>query len=291
MFLRGVGAGAVACAAGVIACAGPSTDPSLQNEPSRTHMVASVERQGVSGQSSPDELSILVSVLRMPQTLNSNRLLRLMGLLSDLPPLGTCEVVDLANRAAPSLSSVERIDFLDVGEVSVASGKRKLRLARQAFPTVTDFISGVIYTTRDKHADLLPLEGGLSIAAQGASKLKPFTVEVPDLPRLERVQIDGVALGQTTRLSVDNPFELQWKPGAPGDIAWLEYGANSGRKIVSCAFDDALGSAKIQGGLSLELGEARLTVHRLHSENVTLPGFDRVDVRFDSRIAQPLTLY
>jgi hypothetical protein len=254
-------------------------------------VVATIERQAVTGQPGLDELSILFSVLRMPEALNSSRLLRLMGLLADLPPLGTCEVVDLANRASPSLSSVERIDFLDVGDVTVASGQRKVRLARQAFPTVTDFISGVVYTTREKHADLLPLDGGLSMSAQGASKLRPFTVEISDVPRLERVQLDGVPLGQITRLSVDNPLELQWKAGAPGDVVWLEYGANSGRKVVSCAFDDAIGAAKIPGGLSSELGDARLTLHRIHGESVPLPGFDRADMRFDSRIAQPVSLY
>jgi hypothetical protein len=265
-------------------------EPSMQNEPSRTHVVASVERQATAGQAN-DELSVLLSALRMPQTLNSNRLLRLIGLLTDLPPVGTCEVVDLANRASPSLSSVERIEFLDVGDVSVASGKRNVRLARQAFPTVTDFISGVVYATRDKHADLLPIDDGLSITARGASKLRPFTLEIQDLPRLERVQLDGVPLAQVTRVSLDNSFELQWVGGSAEDVVWLEYAANNGRKVVSCAFADAAGTAKVPGGLSFERGEARLMIHRLHSESITVPGFDRADVRFDTRFVQAVTLY
>lgn len=288
--LRVLGTSAVACTAGIGACSGPAVEPAIQNEPFRTHVVATVERHATAGQTN-DELSVLLSALRMPQTLNSNRLLRLMGLLTDLPPVGSCEVVDLANRASPSLSSVERIELLDVGDVSVASGKRTLRLARQAFPTVTDFISGVVYTTRDKHTDLLPANEGISIAARGASKLKPFTLEIRDVPRLERVQLDGVPLAQVTRLSLDTPFELQWASGSAEDVVWLEFAANNGRKVVSCAFADAAGNARVPGALSFERGEARLTIHRLHSESVTVPGFDRADVRFDTRIAQAVTLY
>ena len=100
---------------------------------------------------------MLLSVLKIPQSVNIDRSLKLMGLRTDLPPAGSCEVVDLSNRASPALSSVEHIEFLDVGDVSVTSGKRSMRLARQAFPTVTDFIAGVVYTSRDKNADLLPL--------------------------------------------------------------------------------------------------------------------------------------
>lgn len=289
--LRVLGAGAVACTAAIGACSGPAVEPSIQNEPSHTHVVATVERQATAGQSTNDELSVLLSALRMPQTLNSNRLLRLMGLLTDLPPLGSCEVVDLANRASPSLSSVERIELLDVGDVSVVSAKRNLRLARQAFPTVTDFISGVVYTTRDRHADLLPIDDGISIVARGASRLKPFTLEIRNLPRLEHVQLDGIPLAQVTRVSLDNPLEVEWTRGSAEDIVWLEYAANNGRKVVSCAFPDIAGNAKVPGGLSLELGEARLTIHRLRSESVSVPGFDQADIRFDSRLVQAVTLY
>lgn len=288
---RLVGIVAAAHAAMVPACSGQTGDVASANEPSRTHLVATVEQQTSVGQTAPDELSVFLSVLKIPQSINSDRVLRLMSLRSDLPAVGNCEVIDLANRASPSLSRVERIEFVDIGDVTIASGKRSLRLARQAFPTVTDFISGVVYTSRDKHADLLPLDGRLTISARGASKLKPFSAEVRDVPRLERVQIDGTPLGQVVRISVDNAFELQWNKGAPGDVIWLEYAANSGRKVVSCAFDDSLGSARVPGALSTELGEARLTLHRLHRDSVSLPGFDQADIQFDTRVAQAVRLF
>lgn len=288
---RLVGILAAARAAMVAACSAQAGDVATTNEPLRTHLVATVEHQASVGQSAPDELSVFLSVLKIPQSINSDRVLRLMSLRSDLPALGNCEVIDLANRASPSLSRVERIEFVDIGDVTIASGRRSLRLSRQAFPTVTDFISGVVYTSRDKHTDLLPLDGGMSISARGAPNVRPFSVEVRDVPRLERVQIDGIPLGQVLRLSVDNAFELQWSRGTAGDVIWLEYAANSGRKVVSCAFDDALGNARVPGALTNELGDARLTLHRLHRENVTLSGFDQADIQFDARLTQPLRLF
>jgi hypothetical protein len=289
--LRGLlGIGVAACAANV-ACSGPAAEPSLENEPVRTHVVATVERQSVAGHASSEDLTLLLSVLRIPQSVNGDRLLKLMGLRNDLPALGNCEVIDLSNRVSPALSSVERIEFVDVGDVSVISGKRSLPLARQAFPTVTDFIAGVVYTSRDKNADLLPLDAGLSIRARGRGKLKGFNVEIADLPRLEKIVLDGSPLSTVSRLALLNAFELRWENGAPGDVVWVEFGSNSGHKIVSCAFDDALGNARVPGGIADEVGEARLTLHRLHRARVALQGFDRAEIRFDSRVSQTLSLY
>lgn len=285
--LLGIAAAAWAAAP---ACSGPAAEPPIENEPTRVHVVATVERQSIQGHPSGEDLAVLLSVLKIPQSVNVDRLLRLMGLRIDLPPLGSCEVIDLANRASPSLSSVERIEFLDVGEVSVSSGKRSMRLARQAFPTVTDFIAGVVYTSRDKNADLLPLDAGLSVRARGTGKLKPFTVDIADPPRLERLFLDGAPLSTVNRLSALNSFDLRWAPGAAGDVLWLEFGANSGHKVVSCAFDDTLGSARVPGGMTDELGETRLSLHRLHRANINLPGFDAAEIQFDSRLMQPLLL-
>jgi hypothetical protein len=281
---------AVAVLAAASACSGPAPEPPIESEPTRIHVVATVERQSVQGHATSEELAVLLSVLKIPQSVNEDRLLRLMGLRTDLPPLGSCEVIDLANRASPSLSSVERIEFLDVGEVSVTSGKRSMRLARQAFPTVTDFIAGVVYTSRDKNADLLPLEEGLSVRARGIGKLKPFTVDIADRPRLDKLFLDGAPLSTVNRLAALNPFELRWEPGVAGDVLWLEVGANSGHKVVSCAFDDTLGSARVPGGMTDELGETRLSLHRLHHAKLNLPGLDAAEIHFDSRLTQPVLL-
>jgi hypothetical protein len=288
--LRWLGrATAVLAAAG--SCSGPAAEPSLENEPSRTHVVVNVERQSLDGHHGSDDFSVLLSVLKIPQSLRGDRLLRLMGLRSDLPVLGTCEVVELANRASPSLSSVERIELLDVGDVSVTSGKQTVRLARQAFPTVTDFISGVVYANRDKTPDLTSPNSGFVLRARGAIRLKAFTVEVADLPPLDHVLVDDAPLSEVPRLDGDSSFELRWNRGAPGDVLWVEFACTTGHKVVSCAFDDALGNAKVPGGLNNERGEAHLTLHRLHQVPVDVSGFDHAEVRFDSRVTHTLTLH
>jgi len=280
---------AAACGAAA-ACSGPAAEPPIESEPSRLYVVANVEQQTGQGAEASEDLAVLLSVLKIPQSVNIDRSLRLMGLRSDLPPVGSCELVDLSNRASPALSSVERIEFLDVGDVSVHSGKRNMRLARQAFPTVTDFIAGVVYTSRDKNADLLPLDAGLSIRARGAGKLKAFSLDVAARSSLDRLTLDGVALSAVTRVTALNGFDLRWQPGTAGDLLWLELVANNGRKVVTCAYDDGLGSARVPGGMTDELGESRLTLHRLNRAVVNLAGFDGAEVRFDTRITQPLLL-
>lgn len=280
-----LGGAAVTCAS-CCACSGSGVEPSIESEPVQMRVVATVERQSLSGQAQSQDLSVLLSILRMPQSVNGDRLLRLMGLHNDLPAIGACEVIDLANRSSPSLSSMERVEFLDVGEVTVTSGKRSLRLARQAFPTVTDFISGVIYTSRDRNADLLPLDSRLSLSARGSGRLKGFALEVGDIPPLEKVTLDNAPLAAQSRISAADPFELHWQPGAAGDLLWVEFGANAGRKTVSCVFDDDAGSATIPGGMTDEQGEARITLHRLHQDEISIAGFDRAEIRFDSRLSQ-----
>lgn len=281
---------ATAMGAVAVACSGPAVEPSLESEPAFTHVVATVEKQASHSQSHGEELSVLVSVLRIPQSINGDRLLKLMGLRYDLPPLGNCEVIDLASRSSPSLSSVERIEFLDVGDVNAVSGKRTLRLARQAFPTVTDFISGVIYTSRDRNADLLPLDNGLSIRTRGGNKLKGFALEVADVRPVDKVSLDNLPLTPQARISAANPLEIRWQEGLPGDVMWVEFGAIDGHKTVSCAFDDSSGLARIPGMMTDEVGEARLTLHRLHRERSAIAGYDQAEIRFDARLSQIVVL-
>jgi hypothetical protein len=273
-----------------VACSGPAIEPSLETEPTRTYVVASVERHSQSDQLRGEDFSVLLSVLKVPQFINGDRLLRLMGLRSDLPPVGTCEVIDFSNRASPSLSSLERVELLDVGDVDVLSGTHSTRLARQAFPTVTDFISGVVYTSRDKSADSVPPDAGLSLRAKGNAKLRGFALELAAPPRIEQVTLDATPLPLVVRLTASAPFELKWQKGTPGDLIWLEFGTNSGRKVVSCAFDDAQGQATVPAAMTDETGEARLTLHRLRRDSMHLTGFDQAEARMDSRLTHVFSL-
>jgi len=221
---------------------------------------------------------------------NSNRMLRLMGMGHILPSVGSCEVVDSSTLSVPALSGYERVELLDVGDITVTSKGKTQRLSRQAFPTVTDFISGVLYTTRDSPASFT-IAPDLVVRARGSVSVPAFTVSARAVDPPQQITIDGNPIGELARLNTLSAFEVRWSKGRSGDWVWLELTPTTGNKTLSCAFDDALGLGVVPGMLVNSIGEGRLMFHRLSVQDVTVGTFDKAEVRFDVRIPQPVLLY
>ena len=68
-----------------------------------------------------------------------------------------CRELEAASPAVPEDAS-SSIEMLDVGDVSVSSDDLTLPLAARAFPDVGEWVSGVVYTSRDESTPL-PAEG------------------------------------------------------------------------------------------------------------------------------------
>ena len=232
----------------------------------------------------------MFGLLRVPLAVNSNRLLQLMGMGHDLPPAGTCEVIDGSPISVPTLSGYERVELLDVGDMTVTAKGKTQRLSRQAFPTVTDFISGVLYTTRDNPSDFA-FAPELVIRARGSASVPVFTVSARTIDLPQPITIDNSPISELSRLNGLSGFEVRWAKGRPGDLIWIELGPITGKKTLSCTFADPQGTGVVPGMLLNTTGEGRLVFHRVSVQEVTVAAVDHAEVRFDVRFTQPVQLY
>jgi len=273
-----------------VGCSGSPADSSSNVEPTRTHAVFAIEQQLSSLTESQAEIAVMLGVLRVPVAINSDRLLRLMGMGHEMPPVGTCEVVDEAHATRTALSSYERVELLDVGDVTLSTSGKTRKLSRQAFPTITDFISGVLYTTREPASDFT-VARSMALRTHGSSATPAFTFSVDAVAPPEQILLDGSSLGETTRLSIANTQDIKWTKGKKGDVAWVELGAVAGTKTISCAFDDSIGAGSIPNMLTSELGEGRITFHRVSIRPLNVANLDKVETRFDVHISQPVWLF
>jgi hypothetical protein len=207
-----------------------------------------------------------------------------------LPEVGHCEVVDSNQQATPALATLERVELLDVGEVTVVTQGKNQRLLRQAFPTVTDFMSGVIYTTRDNPSEF-SIESKLDLRARGNAGIPAFTVTASTVPPPRPITIDNTPFDEWTRQSILSNFELKWEKGRAEDLIWVELGVSNGRKTLSCVYDDQQGFGVVPGMQLNTPGEGRFVVHRVSKRDVAINGIDRAEVRFDVRVTQPIQLF
>jgi hypothetical protein len=260
----------------------------------RTHAVLWVDQRLTSPETGDKtervETAVTFGALRVPPTVNSNRLLELMGLGLELPPVGSCELSDMRSHIAPALSSFERAELLDIGDLGLRIPAGPVKLTRQAFPTVTDFISGVLYTTRERLADS-PVGHEIRLYSTGSSSVVAFDVAVESAEFPRGVTLDSAPIAEVSRISTLSNLDLRWEPGHAGDRIWVEIAANYGKKTWSCAFEDDKGHGVMTGVQSNEFGEGRLTVHRITSRPISVPPLDRAEVRTDMRLAQPIVLY
>ena len=231
-----------------------------------------------------------MSVLRLPATLDSRNVVRMVGLSPSSPEPGQCERVDYAVSTTEATVPVQHVEMLDVGDVTLMAGKQSSPLARQAFPTVTDFIAGVVYTTRDLSSDPLPPAASYSIVARGAPGIPPFRIDAAAPQEPSNVTLEGMNLAQVTRLVRGNGVDLTWNPGEAGDKLLVEVISPERPNEVTCAFNDSTGKGRLPADALASHGTVRFEVHRLRTTPFTLKGLDRTQVQFDYSLDHLLEL-
>jgi hypothetical protein len=273
------------------ACSSSSDDNRAnQNLPTVTHAVVKLQRTKSTNVTVTDQANVLFSVLRMPATLDSRNIVRLVGLSANAPDLGQCERLDYADTPTEATASVQRVELLDVGDVSLSAAGRSSLLVRQAFPTVTDFIAGVVYTKRDLSSAPLPPATSYTLAARGALGVSAFKINVNAPLEPSDVMIDGIALSQVSRLSRGQSVQFTWKPGAPGDKVEIQIKNPDRPGDVSCVFDDAAGKGHLPSDAFVAPGTVRLEFHRLRTASSNIKGFDRTQIEFDYSLDHLLEL-
>lgn len=155
-----------------------------------------------------------------------------------------------------------------------------ISLAPRAFPSISSFASGVVYTSRDRSPDALRSGASYLLEVAGSDFLPGFELQAEAPRQLRDVTLGGEPLALVEAIPVGRPLDVTWavepgiadtaipaaapKSGTTGDIIVVELAdAEDGTVQVRCAFADDVGSATISpewlAGLE---GDGKILLHR-----------------------------
>jgi len=235
-----------------------------------------------------ERASALAAVFRMPASVNHSRVLSLSGILPELPPPESCEVLDHGLRSSPALGSVDGVELVDVGDVTLLAGNHTVKLGRKAFPSVIGRFSGVVYSTPDRDHEPLPAAQTYVVTTRGRAGETPSSPAITAPAALEGLALNGVTLDEVTRLSLAQPIEVTWSAGHEGALVWVEFGRNTSPVSLRCAFADTAGRGTVPEDLVTLVGAGRLQIHRQYVAPANLEGVSGLRFVFDFSISHRL---
>ena len=264
---------------------GLETEAPEEHASGSTHAVISIERrEAADGSSSRGEA--LAGFLNVPALVDADSVMSLVGLGLNLPEVGSCLVGNETPRTGP-LTETALVEFLEAGDVILEVAGSQERLAPYAFPTVTDSISGVLYTSRDRAADPLPAASRYTVSADGLGVRVAHAA--PEAP--EGITASGLPLAEVSEVRIDGPLDLTWSVGAPGDIVYAELVSTRRANRSVCAFADELGAGSVPTESFAPGDTGQLLIHRLRTH-----AFDVADdvaatgqLRFDFALSAGVT--
>jgi hypothetical protein len=252
---------------------------SADAESGSTHALVSIERSAASDGS--ERAQALATFVQLPAEADARAVLESVGLKPVLPALGQCVA-----GAATAPSYRGSVELIQAGDVNVTAAGTTTVLAPHAFPTVTDVVSGIVYTTRDQSAAPFPTATDYTLKVDGELGNISVTRRAPS--ELTAVTVNGMPLSEAGEISAAEPMDLTWSVGAPGDRLWVEVATADG-SLTLCSFRDDLGAATIAGG-SLGAGAARVALHRVRVAEFSAPGIALGELRFDFELTGSLSI-
>ncbi len=261
-------------------CTNETPDYTLDADTGSTNALVTIERSTQVHEPFDTRAEAFAGFLQAPPEVDPAILLKLTGLSRELPSAGQCS--NGREHGRPALAPLSSVELLDVGDLNINAG-RPTTLAPRAFPTVTDLISGVVYTTRDRDPERLPAATSYQVQGSGGS-LQPFNVQADAPAELESVTVDGAPIADLTNMSARSPFSVSWVAGASRDVVYLEITGDSGQRVLLCAYEDTAGSALIPAGVVPSSGHGTLGIHRLRSVPFSVDGLTSGELRFDFEV-------
>jgi hypothetical protein len=257
-------------------CLGPEVDPATDVESGTTRALIQID--SVSDGDAP-EATALAGFAEIPVTTDPEAFLDLVGWRLDVPPIAHCAPV--RGDATPPVpdSAVERVEFLDAGDVMIRAGSARTTLAPRALPSVSDLISGVVYTTRDASTDPLPLGADYEVQTTGGV-LPPLAVSGRAPSAISGLNLAGTPFGEVEAVHGGVVLDLSWDPGAAGDRLVVELAREDG-SATACAFPDEAGVGSVPAAVVPTAGGGWVSVHRVRVVPIETPEIDRGELRFD----------
>ncbi len=252
-----------------------------------THASITIERSEPANGTGLLRGSVLAGFARLPANLEARNVMRVVGLASDVPAAGQCRSMTAPAETQPS--PMGYVEFMEAGDIRLSTTRGATQLSARAFPTITDLISGVVYTTRDRSADALPTGERYDITVAGNGTLGPLTVNVQAPRGLDAVTVAGVAMADLQSLATTQPIDVTWAPGDSSSVVVAEFARLDGSAGTVCTFRDDAGRATLPAGILEAEGAGGLVLRRVSSHTFVKPGIDRGELRFDFALRASLT--
>jgi hypothetical protein len=277
---------ATVVALAALGCSGQLEAYTADGDTGSTHALVGVERSVDLVNPDAARAGVIAGFVQIPADVDAKSLFELVGLSRAMPGVGQCRARG-ETRSTPPLSSIGHVEFLEAGDVSVSAADARTSLAPHAFPTVTELISGVVYTTRDRSADPLPAGTRYAVTTSGGGGVPALSIEREAPPEIEAITVGGELLSELAELVSSEPLYLTWSPGAPGDIVLVEVSSGDGAVSSACAFRDEHGAGTVPAlGLA---GAGRIALHRVRTTSFDTSGLDLGELRFDFEVAAGVT--
>jgi hypothetical protein len=266
----------------VLGCTVEPSSYSSDADVGTTQALVSIERTVQARTPEEGRAEAFAGFLKAPPEADPAAVLKLTGLSRELPAEGSCNGGRDRDGSIP-LAPLTNVELVDVGNLAVEAGGITTTLAPRAFPTVTDLVSGVVYTSRDRAADQLPPERGYRVSASGGF-LAPFSAQAEAPSELSFVTVNRAPLDELESLSPHSTIELAWSSGEARDVVYVDVTSDGGQPALLCAFRDDAGAGSIPAGLLPSTGTGKLGVHRLRIERFQRDGLTQAELRFDFEI-------
>jgi len=270
------------------ACGFEQTEGPVESTATTTHALVRIERSARVGSEQDATGRAFAGIVRVPQEVDPERLLRLSGMGLMLPPAGQCAAPNRERDATPELE-LHRAEFVDAGDVLLGATEGQTQLAPRAFPSSqTELLSGVVYTSRDQAAEPFPGAARYVLRTTGSEQLGALelAVEAPEL--LADIAVAGTALPALLQVLTSASVPISWRAGDARDLLYVEVSGESG-PVGVCAFRDADGHGELPRGLFGASGSGALAFHRLREVAASVASLDAAEVRFDFELSAEVT--
>jgi hypothetical protein len=136
---------------------------------------------------------------------------------------------------------------LDAGDVTVTTESAgAVPLSPRAFPSISSFASGVVYTTRDRESTALPSETRYRVQIAGSETVPAVALQGEAPAELVEVTLGGVPIAQVVEVPLSQPLDFTWSVGDSADLVYVDVTDTAGRgRAVRCTFGDADGAGSI----------------------------------------------
>ncbi|HTM43392.1 MAG TPA: hypothetical protein VL137_00480 [Polyangiaceae bacterium] len=295
----------------VVACGSGPEDPYIKTEGRSTRAIVSVQRSisadpavpvgdaqlAPIGPSEPavGNAHAMAHFVSLPQYTEPDRVLDWVGLHQSWPAVDTCVNPNIGEeRVAPKeidWKSLGNVELLEAGEVTIETARTSARLAPRAFPTISQLVSGVTYTTRDQSAEPLPPALPYRVHVDGSSVLPSLDLSATAPESLQSITVGGLPIDEASELHNGAPIDVTWLPAsqpASSDLVVIELRDAAGANSVQCAFRDDAGVGTVPAERSKALsGRGQLLIHRVRRVREPLsaqgiaPGVSQIDFDFD----------